>query len=164
MNLTPEQILTLRTFINADPILNTYPHTGAGAFEIGILLSAEASPAYVVWNHEVFWDEIMENGLDWTLVDNLTVGKARIWEWLFRNETNSINAGRANVRAGIDECWKGTAAMLAQRDTIYTHLKRNATLFEKAFATGNGTILSPSTLGLVNQTLSFTDVLNVMGW
>ena len=109
-------------------------------------------------------DEIMTNGFDWVLVDNLSVGKARIWEWLFNNESRSINAGKSNVRAGIDECWKGTAAMLAQRDVIYTHLKRNATLFEKAFATGSGTTNSPSTLGLVNQVLSFVDVLNIMGW
>jgi len=49
-------------------------------------------------------DEIMRNGMDWTQVDNLTVGKARIWDWM--TKLGSFDASKVNIRAGIDECWK----------------------------------------------------------
>jgi hypothetical protein len=105
-----------------------------------------ASPACTVWKSSVTQDEIMQNGFDWVQVDNLSVGKARIWEWLFDNQSTAINPSKANVRSGIDEAWKGTSAMLAVRTAIYVHTKRNTTKAEKLFATGLCTDASPSTL------------------
>ena len=69
----------------------------------------------------------MQNGFDWVEVDNLTVGKARIWEWLFDNATTTINPSKANVRAGIAECWKGTAAKLAVQAAVLAHCKAHLT-------------------------------------
>ena len=102
---------------------------------------------FIVWRTNVTQDEIQLNGFDWVMVDNLTVGKARIWEWLFNNQNRAINPSKANVRAGIDECWKGTAAMLAVRAAVYLHLKRAATNAEALFATGTGTDATPGALG-----------------
>ena len=101
---------------------------------------------FVVWKPRVTADEIMQNGFDWVQVDNLSVGKARIWEWLFDNADRAIDASKANVRAGIDECWKGTAAMLAVRAAIYVHCKRFASQVEKIFATGTGSDAVPGLL------------------
>ena len=58
----------------------------------------------------------------------------------------TCNPSKVNVRAGIDECWKGTTAMLAQRAVIYTHLKRNANILEWLLATGTGTIDNPANM------------------
>lgn len=101
----------------------------------------------IVWRTSVTQDEIMSNGFDWVRVDNLSVGKARIWEWLFANEASSFNPSKANVRAGIDEVWKGTAADLAVRAAVYVHCKRPATRAEAVYATGTGTTENPATLG-----------------
>lgn len=163
MSLTAEQQTTLRNFVNADPTLSQFPHTGDGAYALTDALKAVASPEFVVWKTRVSRDEIMQNGFDWVQVDNLTVGKARIWEWLFDNGQNSINPAKLNVRAGIDEAWKGTAAMLAVRDAVYVHCKRNANVLEKIFATGTGTPVSPATMG-VEGSLPYYEVQSAMGW
>ena len=106
---------------------------------------------FTVWRTTVPQDEIMQNGFDWVQVDNLSVGKARIWEWLFSNDNRTMNPSKPNVRAGIDECWKGTSAMLAVRAAIYVHCKRVATQAEKLFATGVGTEASPATMSWEGQ-------------
>lgn len=105
----------------------------------------------VVWRTRVSQDEIMQNGFDWVQVDNLTVGKARIWEWLFDNQSQTINPSKPNVRAGIDESWKGTSAMLAVRASIYLHCKRFATRAEALFATGIGNDENPASVVFEGQ-------------
>lgn len=143
--MTPAQLTILRDLIAADPVLSAYPQTSDGAWEVAAALNLPASPEFVVWKTDLPIDEIMRNGMDWTRVDNLSTGKARIWDWMTR--LGSINPSRANIRAGIEAAWVGTAADLAVRATIYTHCKRPASRAEKALATGTGTTASPATMG-----------------
>lgn len=148
--LTPEQLAILKADILADPALaNAYDEDVAHAYN----LSAE--PEHIVWKSAVDPDEIMRNGMDWTQVDNLTVGKARIWDWMTR--LGSFDPSKLNIRAGIDAAWVGTAAMLAVRATIYTHCKRPATRAEKLFASGIGTTVSPATMGFEGF-LTYADI------
>ena len=140
--LTTEQLAVLKAAILADPVLSAYPAGAASSYPIAFALNAIAEPAFVVWRTDVSVDEIMRNGMDWARVDNLTVGKARIWDWMTRLGT--FNAAKANIRAGIDAAWVGTAADLAVRATVYTHCKRSATVAEKLFATGTGTDAAPA--------------------
>lgn len=161
--LTTEQQATLAAAIVADPAFENVPHNSDGAFEIAAAFNQTASPDFIVWRTRITRDEIMQNGFDWVEVDNLTVGKARIWEWLFANAGQSINAAKANVRAGIDECWKGTAAKLAVRGQVYVHCKRQALRVEKLFATGTGSDASPATMAR-EGTISYDDVKQAMGW
>ena len=44
MNLTDEQRAALKAFVEADPVLSTYPHTSSGAFEVGEKLSQLCLP------------------------------------------------------------------------------------------------------------------------
>src|SRR4030042_3433621 len=104
MALTTEQLIALKNYIDSDPVLSAYPHTGDGAYAIAEALCTNAIPDFIVWKTNVQVDDIMRNGMDWTQVDNLSVGKARIWDWLGRQGT--FNASKLNVRAGIDECWR----------------------------------------------------------
>ena len=97
----------------------------------------------------------MRNGMDWARVDNLSVGKARIWDWMTR--LGSFNAAKVNVRAGIDAAWGGTAADLAVRAQAYPHCKRKANILEKLFATGTGSDASPATMR-VEGGLSYQEV------
>lgn len=144
--LTPAQMQTLKTSIAQDPVLSLLPKTGDAAWDIAIVYNAVSEPAFYVWRTDVPVDEIMKNGMDWTQVDNLTVGKARIWDWMGR--LGYLNASKPNIRAGIDAAWIGNAQMLAVRTAIYVHCKRVATRFEKLFATGTGTTQAPATMVL----------------
>lgn len=155
MALTPSQQQTLKTFIQADPELNAYPLNGDGAYAIAAIISQPAAPAFVVWRTDVSIDEIMRNGINWARVDNLSVGKARIWEWMGRLGT--LNASKANIRAGIDATWVGTQADLDVRAAVYTHCKRPATIVEKLFASGAGTTADPATMGFEGQ-IAYQDV------
>ena len=151
MALTSAQLQTLKTAILADPELAAKPLNSDGAFDIAVALSAPASPAFIVWRTNVPVDEIMRNGMDWARVDNLSVGKARIWDWMSRLGT--FDASKPNIRAGIDASWVGTAADLAVRATVYTHCKRNATRAEKIFATGTGSDADPATMAVEGMLL-----------
>lgn len=155
--MTPEQLAAVKAYILADQVLSTKPNNSDGAFDIARELNKLAVPDYYVWRTSVNQDEITQNGFDWVRVDNLSIGKARIWDWLFKNSTNSINPSKTNVRAGIDECWKGTAADLAVRATVYLHCYRPATVVEKLLASGLGTTASPSTMGYEGS-ISYMDV------
>lgn len=144
--LTQDQLTTLKAAMLADPIVGPLVQAGDW-WGASAALNQQAVPDYIVWKTAVHVDEIMQNGFDWTQVDNTTVGKARIWEWMFANESRSINASKANIRAGVDEAWRGTAAMLAVRAAVYAHCKRSALLGEKMLATGTGTNNEPATMG-----------------
>jgi hypothetical protein len=155
MALTTQQKATLKAYILADPTLNAFPANSDGAYEIAARLNVAASPEFIVWKTNVNPDEIMRNGMDWTRVDNLSVGKARIWDWL--TKLGTFNAAKVNVRAGIDATWVGTAADLAVRAQVYTHCKRSATVIEKLFAAGAGSDASPATMDWEGA-ISYQDV------
>lgn len=140
MSLTPTQLTAMRAAIFASPPAAALLSAGNSA---GLRDHLNGVSTFIVWRSVVSQDSIMQNGFDWTRVDNLSVGKARIWEWLFANETRSINPQKLNVRAGIDQCWVGTAADLAVRAAVYVHCKRAATQGEKLLATGTGTDAVP---------------------
>ena len=142
--MTPAQIATIKAYIEATPALNSKPMTPDGAYDIANELNKEKAPAYVVWKTSVNMDEIMRNGMNWARVDNLTVGKARIWDWIGR--LGSFNPSKVNIRAGIDAAWVGTAADLAVRAVVYTHCKRNAKVCESLLASGTGTDVDPGLL------------------
>lgn len=142
--MTPQQLAAIKADILASPDLNAQPNNSDGAYEIARLYNLPASQTFIVWRTNVSIDEIMRNGMDWARVDNLSVGKARIWDWMGR--LGYLDASRVNVRAGIDATWVGTAADLAVRAQVYTHCKRQATRLERLLATGAGTDASPATM------------------
>lgn len=142
--LTQAQLATLKATVEADASVAAALADG----NYGAIADAyNANSTAIVWRTSVSQDEIMQNGFDWTRVDNLSIGKARVWEWLFNNEGRSINPSKANVRAGIDQTWAGTQADLNVRAAVYVHCKRPATRFEALYASGAGTEATPATLG-----------------
>lgn len=157
MALTTTQAQTLKAAIDANPTWAAFPNTSDGAFGLAILLNEEATPAYVVWRTSLGLSEITQNGFTWVEVDNLTVGKARIWEWMFDNETRSINPSKVNIRDGIIEVWRGTAAKLAVQAVVFSHCKRNASEVEKILATGLGSDADPAVMSF-EGTVSYADV------
>ena len=136
--MTPAQLQTLKTAINADPALAAKPLNADGYFDIAQILNNTISvPDFFVWRTSVLVNEIMGNGFDWTRVDNMTVGEARIWD--FMTKLGFINPNQANVRAGVNEAYKGTAQDDSMRLAIYGHCQEKATRTKRIFATGSGT-------------------------
>jgi len=148
--MTPQQLQTLKAALLADPALAQYIVDYRDDL-IRDYYNAPAYPAFIVWRTSVTQDEIMLNGFDWSRVDNLSIGKARVWEWLFDNQGKAINPSKTNVRAGIDQTWVGTAADLAVRAAVYTHCKRPASRVERLFATGAGTDVSPGLMAFEGE-------------
>jgi hypothetical protein len=156
MALTPEQKATLKTFILAHPDIGNYPNSIDGAADFAAQkLNILADPAFIVWRTSVTRGEILQNGFDWTRLDNLSVGKARVWNDIFVD--GQLNPAKANVRAGIESVWVGTQADLDVRAAVYVHCKESATVGEKLFATGTGTTVSPATRVVVGS-ISYQDV------
>jgi len=145
----------LKADILADPVLSQWAATGYMAAEIAAAYNGQATPDWTVWKSAVEVDEIMRNGMDWARVDNLSVGKARIWDWMGRLGT--FDASKPNIRAGIDATWVGTAADLAVRAMVYTHCKRSATRAEKLLSSGTGTTASPARMGFEGN-LTYQDI------
>ena len=148
MALTPAQNATLKAYIEGDQVLSAFPNTQDGAFAIAALLNSASSPTFYVWRSSVTIDEVMQNGFDWTRVDNLTVGKRDSLLWLC---SESLNPNDPNVRKAISDLC-GTQNTL--KNSLLAALKRFATRAEQALATGTGTDADPGTLvyeGIVSQ-------------
>lgn len=158
MALTTAQLQTLKAAIAAetDPAFVEYLANGDNGM-MANWFNQPTDPGFIVWRTSVSDDEIMSNGFDWVRVDNLSVGKARIWEWLFSHTNGVMNPSKANVRAGIDECWRGTAADLAVRAAVYVHCKLAAKRGEALYATGTGTDAVPGAL-VFEGNLNPTDI------
>lgn len=148
--MSPEQTATLKAALLANAALSQYIIDYRDDL-IRDYYNAPAEPTYIVWRTAVTQDEIMLNGFDWARVDNLSIGKARVWEWLFDNQATSINPSKANVRAGIDQTWVGNAADLAVRAAVYTHCKRAANRVERLFATGTGSDAVPGLMAFEGE-------------
>ena len=153
--LTDAQKLVLKADILADPILDAFPHTTDGAYEIAQRYDLLAVPTCIAWKTSVSVQEIMDNGFVWTYVDNMTIGKARIWDWM--TQYGSINPSKTNIRSGIDEAYKGNAEALLAREAVYVHCRRAITRAEKLFATGTGTTASPAIMSFEGS-LFYLDV------
>ena len=117
MSLTPAQAAVLKADILLDPVLGPLPNTADNAFTIAAAYNLSAIPDFFVWKVAVSVNELMSNGFDWTRVDNLTVSKARIWEWM--TQLGVINPSLANVRAGVNTCFS-VGADSATRLAIFT--------------------------------------------
>ena len=141
--LTNAQLATLQADILADPALAEFVSSGR---DNAITSAYNSDSGAIVWRTSAQRGEVMGDWFDWSQVDNLTAGQARIWDYLFDNDARSCNPANSNVRAGIAECWKGTAAKLAVQAMVLGYCKRPATRAEALFATGNKTLASPGTM------------------
>ena len=142
-SLTPAQQTTVRAFACADTGTARPYVLNGDANSLRAWLNTQGT--FVVWRTSVPLVEILRNpAYDWTRVDNLSVGKARIWEMMFM--PGPIDCSRANIRAGIDAVWVGTAADLAVRAVVMAQCKRNSNRVEQALATGTGTTATPGLL------------------
>jgi len=142
--MTPAQLATLKAAIDADVELSAFPMTTDGYLDLANKLNSElAAPDFYVWKEHVTLAEIYGNGFAWVEVDSLTDPKARIWEWMF-GQTSAANPAKQNVRAGIEEVWKGNAGKLAVQASVFGHCRKLANRTSKIFATTSAAPPTPS--------------------
>lgn len=140
MVLSSSQLATLKTDVQSDGVLNAIPHTADGWQKIADAYNVVGT--FVVWRTSVPPTDY-RGQIVWTEVSALSVGLARIWEWVSGVNTLPINAADPNVRTGIATAFAGLTTLT----NLTAVAKRFATRGEKLFATGTGTSGSPGTMG-----------------
>lgn len=158
MDLTAAQKATVLAYINSQAPLAALPNDPDSAAFIASALNAQASPNYWVWRTEVSVDEFIGGNIVWNAVDNLTVGKARIWEWMTRRGV--FNPARANVRAGLTECF---GAGSNNETRVFALSRRRARVIERLLATdGDGSAATPATM-TAEGTIAYQEVQEIRG-
>lgn len=160
--LSDAQIAVLKADILADPALTNLPNSPDDNQRIADAENALATPDYWVWRTNVPSVEYRgASGIVWTEVDGLTVGKARIFEWLTGQLTLPINASDPNVRAGIANAFGNTSTTATNLTTMG---RRRARRIEKLLAVASpnasgtrGSTANPDTLTF-EGTIPYTDV------
>lgn len=146
--LTTAQLSTLRTAILADPALAAIAQKPSPSSDdwqaIASAMNVASAPAYVIWRDSIAVVQVMQNGFDWLRVDNATVGRARIWEWM--TVAGTLNPMLANVRAGVSAAFN-QAADSAMRIAIFGHFGRPCTRAERLYATGPGSVSNDAGVG-----------------
>lgn len=144
MTLTDAQKALLKTHILNDATLG--PKATAGDYDfVANALNSQASPDFYLWKTSVSARQLMgDAGFDWTRVDNLSAGRARIWEFMMM--AGSVDPSQPNIRAGLAAAFNqvADAATLA---AILAQCKRLANRAEKVLATGTGSQAVPATAG-----------------
>lgn len=144
MPLTPDQLAVLRQDIAADPAFADLVHNQDGAQVVADAYNALAMPTVIVWRTSLPPEDYTgAQSIVWTAVDQLQIGKARIFEWMSGMLTRPLNLADPNVRQGIADAF-GVAS--ATRTNLFTLGTRPATRGEALFATGPGTAQAPATM------------------
>jgi hypothetical protein len=145
MSLNTQQLATVKAYILATPALAALS-SGAGTDynPFALPLSAPATPTFTVWRTSLSRGDAMSDGFDFTQVDNLTTGQARIWDWLFID--GPVNPSLSSRRTAITETWKGTAGKVAVGVYVLGQSKRSASQVEKLLASGTGSVADPATM------------------
>ena len=149
--LTDTQQTTLAAHIRANTDIDVVAALAIrNDTELARLYNLDSS--YVVWRELVTPDEYYA-GIVWTEVDNLTVGKARIWEWITRSMTVGYDATQPNIRAGLGEAFKN----LDTATNLIPLSKELATIAQEIYATGTGSVGDPGVRDVVGD-ITINDV------
>ncbi len=152
-SLTSAQLTTLRSNILASELSAKCAPFGDGPFDIAAAYNLKASPSFVVRRSRVQTDEIGPV-LNYVAVANLTTAnRDRATTFIM------LNPGSFSPTADVETYWSDTFGGTlggqgqATRDALAVLWRREATRFERVFATGTGTSVAPGAL-VVEGTLS----------
>lgn len=137
--LASAQLTTLKTTCNADA---TCAAMLASADDGGVAAWFNTPDPLncIGWRHDI---TILEatRAMVWTEIDALTIGKARIWEWM--RTLGTLDAREAAIRQGISDAFSGATAT---RTALTAAAKRTLMRGERALMQAGGlcTTASPS--------------------
>lgn len=152
--MTPQQISTLKVLMNASPEALALAQA-AEDIELAAWFNADDPGGYIVWRPDVSISEA-NAVMVWTEIDALSVGKARIWEWM--RLVPVLDYRQPSVRQGINDAFAGTSTRVAVTQVG----KRIASRSEKALSTGAGTNVNPSTMTWFGQ-ITYADASLIRG-
>lgn len=163
MALSGPQLITLKAAILADPLLNAYPNTTDGNFDMASggplqnlgLRAPAAAPNNVVWKSNVSITSAGDNIVASELAGLSTLNATRL-QTIVQLSPAGINPSMADRRAFFDDVFSG-AGGVATRAKLLLLWKRIANKLEKIFATGTGSDATPATM-TVEGFISGTDV------
>lgn len=176
--MTPAQIATLKTAIQADPALN-FMLTEGNLSGLADALNAPVVPAFYVWRSttpaaDVFdaitWANFTPTDApDSTVLYQNRLGICRIKQAslhvLFEG-SQPISTGKANIRTTLKDALQKLPAGVAgaELDAGWLAVKaaatRQASVLEKVFAVGAGTTGVPATL-VVEGPISYTELIGM---
>lgn len=161
MNLTTQQLQTLKADILADPTLSAQPNNSDGAFAIAAAYNLPASPDFWCWKSSVSKDDLVgatgPDGtvFDWTAYIGRTAAEKSAFTEIF-SSAGLVNPSRPNVRQAFTDIFSG-AGGAGNRTHLASVSRRKVTRLEKLFATGTGSTASPGTMA-VEGGVSYQDV------
>jgi hypothetical protein len=145
-HLSPAQLQTLKTAINAVPAWAALPQNSDTAYFIAGELNKTASPAFTVWKNSVTVAEVGK-AFNSSEVGSRTTAETSRLQVMQQYSGGTFDPSRADTRAGFDAVFSA-AGGVNTRAALLALYKRNATAFEKVYATGTGSDASPATLGV----------------
>lgn len=155
--MTPSQLADIKAAIIANPVWNAYPMTGDGYFDLALVLSRQASPAFWVWSTNadvqtiraaVIWANLTPNDAPdgtqaWANRSLQCQGKQFNLQMLIPM-TGTLNASDINLRNGLQDAlsnvrsgaggtsqgagWAAVQGTLARRATYVERILANTTL------------------------------------
>ena len=155
--LTPAQLQTLKTAIDADPVLAAQPMTMGGAYYIAGELNTAANPAFWVYRTNVPNDEVGNafNGGEIAGMSSLNMQRLQL---LFAASNGTQNGSRADRRDAFDGSFP-TSGGAPTRTALAVVWRRQALRSEQIFASGAGSTAAPATMGY-EGTLSPDDIVS----
>lgn len=168
--MTPQQLTTLKTAINANPTWAALPVNSASALIIRDGLNQPSTPAFYVWRSSTLGDDVSD-AIVWgnlTPVDTpdgtatftnraLACQAKQINLQIMLQGRSSIPSGKLNFRQGLQDALlnvpAGTGGALldagwAGAGKVKSTITRQASAFEVLYATGTGTTGVPGNLVL----------------
>ena len=153
--LTPAQLVTLKTHIDATPALASQPLNSDGAFAIAAVMNAPASPTFTVWKTNVSIGDVGKN-FNGTELAGMTTGNQSRLQTIAAYFVAGVNPSLIDIRQMFDDIFSG-AGGTNTRAKLLILWKRPALAIEKLYATGTGSDASPGTL-VVEGTISYQTV------
>lgn len=172
MALTNAQLITLRNYIAADPILSQFDHNSDGAAAIADLLNVGVSEEYYVWRDitqpneiidTIMWSEFTQTDAIPAVADDVRIHIARslvcqgkqlsLQTLLVRRD--GINTGLPNIRFSIEDALtnipSGASGALVDAGWGFVKavISRKPTVFEKIYSTGIGSSAAPADMPVV---------------
>lgn len=161
--LTTEQKATLKAYIEADPVLSTFPNNSDGWTDIANKLNLEASPAFYVWKKSLSRHEIIANtseeGTTFSWAGGAYITRSQGERDAFRemfNSSGNVDQRKASIMAAFNDIFSG-AGGAGNRTHITAISKRRSSVVEKVLATGTGSLVSPAT-AVFDGPISLQDV------
>jgi hypothetical protein len=155
LTFTPAQLATLKNDIAAN--FSGQPNTPDGSAAIAAAYNQLASPAFTVWKTKVAIGDVGKTFNATELAGLTSLNTQRLQNlaaWL----AEGINPSLAPVRQFFDDVFSGAGGNNT-RPALLAQWKRQATRFERLFATGTGNDANPATL-VLEGAITYQDVEN----